>query len=268
MLRWCCILSDSTLSNKPEGGRTAAALAGMLWRFLGGMAMPDGFPVPLVLKRARRRTLAVHVFADRVEVRAPLKLATHEIDRFVQQKSVWIGRKWHEIQHRQAGVFRPVDQQSLSVMGQAYTLRWQIGAVPRVWVEGDYLVIAAPVLDESLARHLFSQWLRAEAKHCLVPMAEMLAERLSVRERLSGFQFRYTRSLWGRCSARGEILFNPAILMAPESVIEYLLVHEVCHLRHLNHSSAFWALVASVCPHWAESRRWLRQNGHLLHAGR
>lgn len=230
--------------------------------------MPDGFSVPLVLKRARRRTLAVHVFADRVEVRAPLKLAAREIDKFVQQKSVWIGKKLHEIQRRQARVFRPVDQQVLSVMGQPYTLIWRVGSAQQVKVDGSYLVMEAPRVDESVAHRLFSRWLLAEARRCLVPMAEMLAEKLSVRERLSGFRFRYTRSLWGRCSARGEILFNPAILMAPESVIEYLLVHEVCHLRHLDHSPAFWMLVASVCPHWAESRHWLRQNGHLLHAGR
>lgn len=229
--------------------------------------MQTVFSVPVVLKRMKRRTLAVHVFSDRVEVRAPNRLASQTIERFVGQRSAWIGRKLSEVQHRHTQAFTPLDQQLVSVMGKVYTLRWQQSAVQRVWIEGDFLMIASPSLDAPEASRLFSQWLLKEARRCLVARTESLAVALGVREQLSGVCFRYTRSIWGRCSAQGEILLNPSILMAPEPVIHYLLVHEVCHLRHMNHSAAFWALVGSVCPAWAEARRWLKQHGHTLHSG-
>ena len=77
---------------------------------------------------------------------------------------------------------------------------------------------------------------------------------------------RSQRSKWGSCSAKGNLNFNCLLLLAPEEVLDYVVVHELCHLREMNHSPRFWAEVERVLPDYKDARRWLRQNGGALMA--
>ena len=74
---------------------------------------------------------------------------------------------------------------------------------------------------------------------------------------------RSQRTRWGSCSGKGNLNFN-CLLLAPEEVLDYVIVHELCHRKQMNHSPAFWALVTQALPHWQDCRRWLRQNGAAL----
>ena len=76
---------------------------------------------------------------------------------------------------------------------------------------------------------------------------------------------RDTRSRWGSCTARGELNFSWRLILAPPLVLDYLVAHEMAHLREMNHSSRFWSLVGSLCPHVEEAERWLKRNGASLH---
>ena len=69
---------------------------------------------------------------------------------------------------------------------------------------------------------------------------------------------------WGSCSGKGNLNFNCLLMLVPEKVLDYVIIHELCHRKQMNHSAAFWALVAKNCPHWRESRSWLKQNGASL----
>lgn len=216
------------------------------------------------LRRMRRKTIAIHVYAERVEVRAPLKAPLRAIEAFLAEKRGWIERRQREMQGHARYRTRIYPGACLEIAGQAIGIDWQPARRPRAERQGDRLLLAHPRQDEAALQRLFLDWLAQEAGACLVPRARALAGQLDLATRLSGFRLRYTRSLWGRCSSRGEILFNPLVLLAPLPVIDYLVAHEVCHLQHMNHSAAFWQLVASVCPDWTASRRWLRQHAHRL----
>jgi predicted metal-dependent hydrolase len=72
------------------------------------------------------------------------------------------------------------------------------------------------------------------------------------------------RSLWGSCSTKGNLNFNARLLEAPPEVLDYVVVHELSHLKEMNHSRRFWAVVQSWCPRHKEHRRWLRENSRLL----
>ena len=74
-------------------------------------------------------------------------------------------------------------------------------------------------------------------------------------------QIRDQRSRWGSCSTRGTLSFNWRLVLAPFDVLDYVVVHELCHLREANHSSKFWNEVGQVCPEWRDAERWLRKNG-------
>jgi len=219
------------------------------------------------LYRSRRRTVAIHVHDGRVEVRAPLRVSQREIEAFVLKKSAWILKKLAELRERSVEAFHLDDGDIVEVMGEKLTLHWQAATRSEVKRDGDVLWIHGRSLDEDKARKLFLFWLVNYATEKLLPQAQLRIASMGLSQRLSGFTLRYTRSLWGRCSARGNILFNPLILLAPIHVIDYLIVHEACHLRHMNHSRAFWSLVASHCPDWQSSRRWLKEHGHCLRVG-
>ncbi|HSC75207.1 MAG TPA: SprT family zinc-dependent metalloprotease [Pseudomonadales bacterium] len=226
--------------------------------------MPESLTPQYTITRSRRRTIAIHVHSGAVDVRAPMRAAQRDIDAFVKQKTPWILKMLAECRERDVEVFRVDDGCNINVMDETLTVRWQSARRGEVRHDGDQLFIRGGGLDNEKARRLFLRWLADQAEEKLLPMAEKCIVEMGLSPRLSGFTLRNTRTLWGRCSARGNILFNPQILLAPLPVIHYLIVHEAAHLRHMNHSREFWLLVASHCPDWQHSRRWLKDHGHRL----
>ncbi len=77
---------------------------------------------------------------------------------------------------------------------------------------------------------------------------------------------RDTRSRWGSCSAAGGLMFSWRLILAPPEILDYVAAHEVAHLAEMNHSPAFWRVVAGLCPDYARHRAWLRKHGQTLHA--
>jgi predicted metal-dependent hydrolase len=216
------------------------------------------------LHRSRRRTIAIHVHDDRVDVRAPLRVAQRDIDAFVKQKTSWILKKLAELRERQIETFRVDDGCTIDVMGETLVVSWQSATRGEVRHDGGTLWIRGRALDGDKARRLFLRWLADQAREKMLPMAQQRIAEMGLAHKFGGFTLRYTSSLWGRCSTSGNILFNPLILLAPLPVIDYLIAHEASHLRHMNHSHAFWGLVASQCPDWRHSRDWLKEHGHRL----
>lgn len=87
------------------------------------------------------------------------------------------------------------------------------------------------------------------------PKVGVLATRVGVRTQ---------RTRWGSCSSKGHLSLNAALMLAPESVRDYVVVHELCHLKEMNHSARFWALVEKILPDYKREEAWLKENGHIL----
>ena len=100
------------------------------------------------------------------------------------------------------------------------------------------------------------------AREDLTRRCEVWAPRIGVT--YGRISIRHQRGRWGSCSAKGNLNFNCLLMLAPESVRDYVVVHELCHCRHLNHSPAFWQAVEQAYPHWKEAKAWLKQNGEAL----
>jgi predicted metal-dependent hydrolase len=107
---------------------------------------------------------------------------------------------------------------------------------------------------------------QAEAKRWLRGQATLLAGRHAPRFGLAprGIRVKRMKTRWGSCGPRGDININWLLALAPEPVLEYVVVHELCHIRERNHSPAFWSLVAQHLPGYAEERRWLKSHGGEL----
>lgn len=106
------------------------------------------------------------------------------------------------------------------------------------------------------------EWLKKEARAEIAAIAAAKAERIG--RSIKKISLRDTRSLWGSCNHKGNLSFSWRLVFAPRDILDYIVSHEVAHLAELNHSAAFWRIVAELCPHWRESRAWLKKYGEQL----
>jgi hypothetical protein len=104
--------------------------------------------------------------------------------------------------------------------------------------------------------------LAGNARRDLTARCEYWAERVGVT--YGRISIRHQRSRWGSCSSKGNLNFNCLLMLAPESVRDYVVVHELCHRKHMNHSPAFWREVERAVPDWRSAKAWLKQNGEAL----
>lgn len=221
-----------------------------------------------VRRSARRRTISIEIRDAEVIVRAPTGVPERMLQQMVYRKRAWIVDKL-TAQRRQLARIPEYSYLSGSTMpwlGQPLTLSVGHGAAGDVRLRGTELVVTLSRRSTrsatEQARALVKGWYRAQALRLLTAKSSALAERLGLSYR--EVKVRFTRSKWGHCTSEGVLQYNWHIVLAPEPVVDYLVAHEVCHLRHLNHSASFWALVASVCPDYLELRDWLKANGRSL----
>jgi predicted metal-dependent hydrolase len=208
--------------------------------------------------------VGIYIQGAKVEVRAPHGADERGIERFVRQKSAWIEAKLNQQSHKAAEIFRLEDQSEITVMGEPYTIHVTFGTKNSLDCTPGRLgfTLKDPDATAATMASLFRRWLLKRASDYMIPKTREIAARLGLSSRLKDIRFRRTRSKWGHCSSQGIIQYNWLIMLAPSSVIDYLIIHEVCHLRHMNHSPAYWAQVAVICPEHEVLRRWLKENEH------
>lgn len=220
---------------------------------------------------SRRRTVKIRLAAPgQIEVAAPVRMPRAEIEHLLISKAAWITRQTARLAALDASPLNADVEPGarLLYLGEArrLTVLAAAGAKAGVSLEGDRLFVHLPALPAAeqaaaLARVL-RQWYVAAARAELERRTIHWAGILGVRP--ARIFIREQKSRWGSCSSRGNISYNWRVVMAPPAVVDYLVVHELCHLRQANHSPAFWALVAAAVPEYKGHRRWLRANGPLL----
>ncbi len=222
-----------------------------------------------IARSARRRTVSIEVRAARVVIRAPLNTAKTFLLAFLQQKAAWVRAKIAEQQTLIGSLpSTPVYAQGTRIAFMDETLQLVLGrgaraAVARVG-QDLHLILSTRVRagDQEQIRALLARWYQQQALHILTRKTAELCARAGLV--FSSVNVRATRSKWGHCTSKGAIQYNWQILLAPEAIVDYLVAHEVSHLRHQNHSADFWALVTSLCPSCKTDRAWLKANGARL----
>lgn len=209
------------------------------------------------LIRSRRRSLELRVYPDhRIEVRAPMRCPQREIDAFINEREAWLHKRL--IQFSGAPPAQPVQHGArVYLLGEALTLVVRAGRQP-VRREGDELIVhcLAPEDPESVKRAL-QRGLRAIAEPFFAERLRHWFEPFRQRghRRLPALQLRAMRSRWGSLSLKSGMTLNLSLIHSPAECIDYVIVHELCHLEQMNHGPRFKALMTEMLPDWSARRR-------------
>ncbi|PKP73823.1 MAG: M48 family peptidase [Alphaproteobacteria bacterium HGW-Alphaproteobacteria-6] len=219
--------------------------------------LPGEPPVTLFLRRsarARRFALRVSRLDGQVTLSMPLGAAETEALAFARAKAGWIRGALAATPPRTGPAFGA----SLPFEGRSLTIT--AAAVRTVRVAGEALLVPAGA-DRLAAR--IAAFLKLAARQRLQEASARHAA--AVGRSIRQISLRDTRSRWGSCTADGRLMYSWRLIMAPPPVLDYVAAHEVAHLVEMNHSPAFWALVARLLPGHAAERQWLRRHGAMLH---
>ena len=213
------------------------------------------------LRRSQRRSIGLSIDQRGLRVGAPLRASLRDIEALILQHGHWVIEKlaaWRE--REPVAQFQVIDGAEIFVLGSVLTVRIRPAGRVRWTFAGEALLLdlpaavdAAKVLESALrdrARALFSERLAVYAPHLGVAPPPL---------RLSS-----ARTRWGSCSARGGISLNWRLVLMPLSIVDYVVCHELAHLKEMNHSPRFWSVVEQLCPNWRALRLELRQRGRQI----
>jgi predicted metal-dependent hydrolase len=221
----------------------------------------SGGPLWYGLVRSSRRTLAIVVDRSKVDVRAPRWTPVAEIERFLREKERWIRRRIEDAR-REPSPFLWREGERLPVLGEQLRLSLSAAAAGIRRSERSLEVGLAAPCGPAQLRTAVLAWLRSEARRVFVERIAHFAPRLGVAS--PDMKLSNARTQWGSCNARGRVLLNWRLVHLPPSLIDYVVAHELSHLKELNHSRRFWSLVASVYPGYTGARRELERLGRQL----
>ncbi|MGY6275846.1 M48 family metallopeptidase [Methylomonas sp. MgM2] len=235
-------------------------------------------PLHYQLRRSERaKKTRIVVTAEKIEVVAPLKVSEHHIKAFVSAKQTWIRAAVKRINQRarqseSLAPVRYVDGAKVPYQGKQIPLSIKpaSGKTVRLHLKPDpQFVIYLPEShqDDSskLIRRVLENWMRQQIRQ----QATQLIAQHSVKYQLVPRQLRIKtqKTRWGSCGPKNDINLNWLLMLAPPDILEYVVVHELCHIKHKNHSKHFWQLVAEHIPDYLQHRQWLKQHGSSLMRG-
>ncbi len=209
---------------------------------------------PAQLKRSKRKTLAISVLPDgKLELAAPLRAPLGAIIEKVQKRTGWIRtqrRKFHEMNGRRPAP-RHVAGATHRYLGRQYRLKVTTGTPAKVTLRGAWLIVQVAHRTEDRVRNALNGWCRQRAEEQFARRVAVWAEWCAhhglpaPRPRL-----RVMKKRWGSASQTGIILLNPELVRAPSACIDYVITHEICHLRHPDHGKPFHRLLDRLLPNW------------------
>ena len=211
--------------------------------------------------RARRLTLRIDAGGRGLRITVPPGISAREVDRFLDRHQGWLEQRLAKVPDRpqvRPGIkipLRGVPHTIVHEPGRRGTVSAAIDeSGPSLTVHGDRLHLPRRIAD----------FLKREAKREIETLVEKHSS--AVGRRAKAIRFRDTTSRWGSCTSDGTLSFSWRIMMAPPPVINYLVAHEVAHLKEMNHGPKFWKLCEELCPDTDRCKAWLKRNGGALQA--
>ncbi len=227
--------------------------------------MPQTFPFSWqirVSKRVRRPKITLDKHGL-VELVCPEGMPANQAQAMMSEHIPWVVKHLEQLQPQHDEVFPPL-QLDLLAIGQQWQVHYQAHHRQRLRLttSAEQLCIEGDVLNHEAVRLCLCHWVKTQGKRILLPWLAEIAEEMG--ESYASVSIRLQKRRWGSCSMARRINLNAALLFLPPTLLRHVLIHELAHLRHHNHSAKFWAWVAQFDPDYQQNRQQLQQQGQLV----
>ena len=220
----------------------------------------NGF-IAEIIRTSRRKTATIKVDDRVVSIVVPQDLPKQRITQLLRDKNRWIKDKI-AIQKNIAPTTEKqfISGEAFAYLGRNYRLKVQRGKFTPVKLVQGQLVATLPEGSDKphMVRNALVRWYHTQAEPKLIEKTKRYAQIIGVKP--SSIGIKTYKARWGSCNSKGQIDYNWKLVMAPNWVVDYVVVHELCHLKHFNHSKDYWTQVTHYCDRAYEAKKWLKEN--------
>lgn len=213
-------------------------------------------------KSSKAKRVIIRISQDKiVQLIVPKRVSFKNAINFLHSKSDWIYEKFSVISNKQQPELQKFgDNSSISIFGNNYTIIYGNSLRGNIKIQEDKIIIYG---EKEKIHNKILQYINKIAANYIKnkiqdynKMGEFKYKRITVRD---------TKTRWGSCSSKGNLSFSWRLALAPREVFDYVIAHELAHLKEMNHSKNFWHIVSILYPDYKKARKWLKTNGSNLH---
>lgn len=206
--------------------------------------------------RSNRKSISLQIDKNaNLIVRAPKYLSEKKILSFIKIKSQWIKKKIELIKDILEKKYKFTSEEMFLYLGIEYPIKI-IHNKDDLYFNGLCFELGENCKDPNI---YFKNWYREKFKENIIPRVHYFARENNIK--FNNIRIKAQKTIWGSCSGKNNLNFNYLLIMAPMQIINYVIVHEISHITHKNHSKEFWLLVESILPDYKKSKNWLKENG-------
>ena len=227
-------------------------------------------PMLLTLSARRKRSIALKVAEQGLMVAAPLRTSKITVQNFIHRQKPWILKQWTELQHRQTAKKERqfISGEKVCFLGNQYVLCVKEDGMSDCRIMGEELHVGVQIAMDSqhykqVVFTALTDWYRQQA--LIIVQQRLLIWQELLRVKPTQVKITHARKRWGSCSAKNSICISWQVALLPLPLLDYILVHELCHIVHKNHSPRFWQLVGKVMPDYKERDKAVNNHEMLTH---
>lgn len=228
------------------------------------VTLPSGDQLPYQLERRQRRTVGLKITKSGLVIHAPKRISQLQLEGIILQKADWVLRKLASVTANKIPEIQWQHGEQLLFLGNPITLTVEHNLRSKaVEYEPGVLQLAMPNHEASLVARKVVQWYKKQAIIDFTRRLEIFSSKLEVE--FTSLTLSNAASRWGSCNSKKEIRLNWRLLQAPPHIINYVVCHELAHIKEMNHSAKFWAAVASIFPDYKLAEKELKALSAKLH---
>ena len=217
--------------------------------------------VPDYIERSKRRTLTLTVLKNgTVVVKAPLSMKDSVINKFVESKQNWIQEKLRFVNKTNDKFEDVIQYRKFLLYANEYSLL--MSDVKKIEVNDSFQIVIPKKTDPAKVLKILKNWYKKIAKSVLADRICYLEDKIRLKSNM--FKICDSKGKWGSCNSKGVVSLNWRVIMLPPQIIDYVIIHELCHLVEMNHSKNFWTLVSKFLPNVSELKKKIKEYGFLL----
>ncbi len=215
--------------------------------------------ISYTVKKSKRKSMAIVVLPDgTVEVRSPKYIPNFVINTFVKSKSDWIKERKAFVLKNKKEPKKFANGEKFIYLGEDYSL--ELGNYTQIEIKGGKILF--PVALQSKGKEFLEKWYIKQAKKVVRDQLDYYSKKMDLPYK--SVMFSDTSSKWGSCTHDNRLQFNWRLIMAPLLVVRYVIIHELVHTIHKNHSKSFWGRVGEENPSFKQQIKWLKSHGGKL----